>query len=903
MASVEAPTKFSEYTIPEVDESVFHPRPIAGVPPIAGGNVPGHKTDFSSLSSQMTIESQQMLTPYSQQQMPSQQHQQQQQHLDKLSMDVMLHTQLSGTSFQGGITSLIPKARNIKVNDGKPHLDRADLKELEMDEIDLEKQRIKLMLYEQQKQEKESEGQGDVPSHTSNEQQIEVLEDAEKDEHCLSIEQLRQELESLDQIVSDQKKKYRETKMAREREEQNLRQAEKELDMERINPNDQQQWHIEQKRRLREREKLKSKQNELLQHLQYNEHRAKNKLKAIEAQAADIREQLQKVEAAVAATAQQNVQQEINSHSPTQAKHSSGSFKGGYDMFPSKLTSNDRQRMDKRTDEPSAAASCVIKWDLDGSKSTPAHAISCESMSTAISEQPELNFARELATTISESLLTEPTQDDPAPTKWPPSSFGSRPVSGGLLPSDDFFSTKSHSRNTLITEPDDIFLNQEKRLQQRDHPPSMAGAVDTMESSLPPLRCVPNERDFTHGQQMSRGYRPPGDEAQQLQQPTAFRHAHRLPAQQNQVAHSTEPAWSSISKQVGGGGEREMIWSEQAATHYDVPASVRAAYQHQQLQSNRQHSRHQKSRGTSGGRNQTPSGMAVADLPSLDRPVQDAPRLVNGATTGAPDVIPVSYSPASPHGHLHTSPTSGMQQRHVTGSESVTGVAGPPRSPNYPIYDVPPSPSEREPKLTGIGYNPVPSSPVALSHQQKTVMNFPLQHQMNINSHMTGHVTSSSGMPPSSPVADNIYDQPRSTAVRSSHSFRSTATNGPLYDIPASARRSAGFEGGVAIIKQDSQRQSPSLLVNHPAPVDHGVPPRGGEKSVHNLTPVLSKSKPISSHRYGISKPGMGHSYSRGRPDHMQQIDKAKQYMDSRSYRNQGGVRHPERIQRQQTDL
>ena len=877
-AMSESPTKFSEYTIPEMDEPVFHPRPVLGAPPITS-NAPGHKNTFSSLSSQMTVESQQMLTPFSQQQTPSQQ--QQQQHLDKLSMDVMLHTQLSGASIQGGITSLIPKfnqAKNVKTCDGKPHLDRADLKELDMDEIDLEKQRIRLMFYEQQRQEKEKK---ETSCHR-NSGSVEVLEGTtDKEDHCLSTEQLRQELESLDQIVSDQKKKYREIKMAREREEQNLKQAEKELYMERVNPNDQHQWHVEQKRRLREIEKLKSEQNERLQQIQYNEHRAKNKLKAIEAQATLIRQQLQKAEAAAMAAAK-SVPQDVSSRSPSQAK---SGFKGGYDVFPSKLPSNDRPRAEERCVDQSATSN-TIEWDIDGSKCVPAHAISFESMSTAIMfDQPEI--ARELATTISESILTEPTQDDPAPTKWPPNGFGSR----GLLPNEDFFSTKSHSRNTLITESDDIFLNQDKRMR-REHPQSMV-TMDTIDSSLPSLGSM-DDREFTHIQQTSRGYPQVGDKVPSLRRTT------RMPsntAQQNQLVHSHDP-WNSVnSKQLPGGGEREVGRGEQVPSHYDVPAQVRAAYQLHPPTSNRQHGRYQRNRGTSSSRNQTPSStMATSDLPSLDRPVQDAPRLVNGNSTGAPDVVPVSYSPVSPH--LHSSPVPGMQQRQVTGSESVMGSSvPPPRSPSFPIYDVPPPSNEKE-RFLGVNYNPTSSSPVPTSHQHDPA----LQHQKNISSHMTGHVTTSGGMPPSSPAADNIYDQPRSSISRSSHSFRSTGTSGALYDVPASARRSAVYEGGVASLKQDSQ--SPSHLPNHVS-ADHSIPLRvgGGEKSVPNATPVFSKSKPTSSHRYGISKPGMGHSYSRGRPDHMQQIDKAKQYMDSRSYRNQGGVRHPERIQRQQTDL
>ena len=895
--STEPPTKFSEYMIPEMDEPVFRPRPVVGLPP-GSGNIGGQqKNVFSSLSSQMTVESQQMLTPYSQQQTPSQQLQQQQ-HLDRLSMDVMLHTQLSGTSMQGGITALIPnfkQTKNAKLADGRSHLERADLKELEMDEIDLEKQRIRLMFYEQQKQEKANAKQIEVDN--VRDEPVEIVDDVEKEEPSLSMEQLRQELESLDQIVTEQKKKYREIKMAREREEQRLKQAEKELFMECVNPNDQHQWHVEQKRRLREIEKLKSEQNERLQQIQYDEHRTKNKLKAMEAQATVIRQQLQKAEAAVEA---QSIPLDLNSRSSSQGKlHSTGGgFKRGYDVFPTKMTCNDRHRAEEPTIDHSAAGN-TIEWDIDGTKSVPAHAISFESMSTAITfDQPEI--ARELATTISESLLTEPTQDDPTPSKWPLSGYSSRPMSSGLLPSEDFFSTKSHSRNTLITDSDDIFLNQDDR-QRRDHPQSMV-TMDAMENSLPSLRSM-EERNVAHGHQIARGYPQAGDEVQ-----TAFRRINRPTpngAQHNQVLHAHEQAWNGGSKQTGA--EREVVRNEQAATHYDVPARARAAYQLHQPPSNRQqqHGRHHRGRGTSAARNQSSSGTAVTDVPSLDRPVQDAPRLVNGSSSGAPDVVPVSYSPASPH--LHTSPAPTPQQHQVTGSELMMGGVSvpPPRSPtSYPIYDVPPPSNERE-RFLGVDYSqrpPAPCSPVSVvssSHQQNTASFDALHHQAIINSHVTGHVTAPGVIPPSSPAADNIYDRPRSAVLQSPHSFSSTSgTNIPVYDVPASARRSAGYEGGVVIPKQDFP--VPSHQPNHQS-ADHNAPARVGdrERTVSHTQPIMPKSKPVPSHRYGISKPGMGHSYSRGRPD----LDKAKQYIDIRAYRNQGGARHPERIQRQQTDL
>ena len=679
--------------------------------------------------------------------------------------------------------------------------------------------------------------------------------------------------------------------MAREREEQSLKQAEKELFAE-ISPNDQHQWHVEQKRRLREREKLKSEQNERLKHLQNDEHKAKNRLKAIEAQTAVIRQQLQRAEA-VKGFPQQN-------RSPTQAKHSSvsGGFIGGYDVFPSKLPSDERPRGEERAVDQSA----VVEWDLgglEGSTSITARVMSVESMSTAMTfDQPEI--ARELATTISASVLTdEPTQDDSYPSKGPPCGYSARPVSGGYLHNvnDDFFSTESHSRNTLITEPDEnIFLNQDERLR-REHLQSMV-TIESVDSSLPSLRSMDDSgRDFAHSGHQSaivRGYNQQlaRDEIQHQQQ-LAFRRTNKLPSSGGQSSNHTHER-----------GERDVLQNDQTSVHYDVPADARAAYNqrshhhHQPNSSNsRQHGRHHhhRPRGSSATTNTSAGRNRAMDLPSLDHPVQDAPPpLVKGSPSGAPDVVPVSYSPASPL-PSHMSPSLGIQQRHVTGSESVTAASvQPPRSPNFAIYDVPPSRNERD-KYLGAGYSAQPSSPISVQpspHHEPA--NFPLQHQ--VSSHMTNHVT---GVPPpSSPIAptDNIYDQPRSVAaLHSSHSPRPTTGigNGPLYDVPASAQRSAGYEGAIVHTKQEHQAN-----IANSSHLDQHSAVREREGNIANSAP---KSKAVSSHRYGISKSGMGHSYSRGRPDQVQQIDKAKQYMVSRSYRQQSGAGR--NIQRQQTDL
>ena len=134
-------SKFSDYSA----EPEYHPPPPPkSAPPVTVVPQMSYKDAFNDNS----LHSQQMsssLTPYSQQNMTSQPGQ-----LDKLSTDVMYHTPQSGASLPG-ISSIMP--RLLHGRDGKPYLGRVHLKELDGDEIDLVKQRIKLMFYEKKHEE------------------------------------------------------------------------------------------------------------------------------------------------------------------------------------------------------------------------------------------------------------------------------------------------------------------------------------------------------------------------------------------------------------------------------------------------------------------------------------------------------------------------------------------------------------------------------------------------------------------------------------------------------------------------------------------------------------------------------------------------------------------------------
>jgi len=387
---------------------------------------PRIRDEFSSISSQLTMESQPMLTPFSQGQTSSQQ---QHQHLDKLSMDVMQHTQLSGSSFQG-ITSLIPRINN-KGKTTTPgdlsHLGRKGLKEFEMDDIALEKQRLQLMFYEQQKQKEQSElkemSSKEVAPLSDDQNDDDDIEDGN-----LSQEQLRQELESLEEMVVAQRKKYREVKFSREREELKLKEIEhkfREQDMNVgtfvLSSGDHKRWL------LRELEKLKNDQNMTIQQFQYSERRAKTKLKAYETQASELRQQLC-----------------ISTPSAPSPSLASRAAHDTYDVVPSKLTSeHSKKSSSKNGQEPPSSTASELNWsDLPSSKtfsSAPARAKSIEDMSAAVFEPPDL--AREPMNTISASCLTEPTQDEPRHSHWPP--YKSNHRSGSAA-----YSTESHGQNS-----------------------------------------------------------------------------------------------------------------------------------------------------------------------------------------------------------------------------------------------------------------------------------------------------------------------------------------------------------------------------------------------------------------------------------------------------------------------
>lgn len=818
----EAPSKFSEYTTSSELENVLRSLPIR-VSTTDAHLLPYKDSTFSSLSSQLTLESQQMLTPYSQQQNPTQQQQQ----LDKLSMDVMMHTQLSGASMQGGITAILPRLNAMK-NAGQKaasHLDRSGLKELEMDEIDLEKQRIQLMFYEQQKQ----KGRNDSSVNQDN-----GMDDAQTNDEGLSEDDdpttlLKQELESLEQIVSDQRKKYREIKFSREREELNLRKIEmkfRETELMNgtftLNPNDQHRWQAEQKKKLREFERLKKEQKERLQQIEYNEHRARSKLKACETQVNETREQLKNMLASDQASSSA-----VSSARPEYQ---------AYDV-PSKLVS-DREAVSHQTaphrgrNADHSTTTANTDWDWNSKSVDSSRMMSVENMSMTTFEPPDI--AREIIHTMSESNLTEPTQDDSRPVRGTTSYF---------KPPPELYATDS--RITLDIDRDELMSQQDDRLRRgfkEDQGPSLS-TVDTMDT----FGLKNGERETHYPSFEPTSERVPVMMRRQQQPvngnvPTHNRvddlHIYDEPPSESSTSRNKPPLSSTVA-------------ANPHAT-YDVPTAAKAIYMQPRSVTGHHYSRNSRSRNA-----QRPGLQHIP--PTMEYPVQDNSR------TAVPDVVPSSHGSVSP---WNTNP---LHQRQVVGGERNESPGGRlhqdqqsnPQSPSgYSHYAVP---TAREGANSSSSVDPT-VSPVP-AHQSPV----PLQQQ--------GLVLKSPTAEGRSPT--NIYDHPKPNRVSSPRS--PIATSKATYDHNRMTHRTG--------LVQDASNT-------------HNAPMMADTHAKSTPIPKPKMSSNASVHRYGISRPGMGgRSYIKGRPEPVQQmpLDKLKQYMD-RSYKNQG-TRHPERIQRQQTEL
>lgn len=345
LGSLEAQTtsdsvsKFSDYSA----EPEYSVPPPQSAPPASRLS---YKDAFSMGSSVCNSSSQQMsnsLTPYG----PSQQ-------MDKLSTDVMYHTPQSGASLSG-ISSIMP--RLLHGRGGKPYLGRIHLKELDGDEIDLEKQRIKLMFYEKKKEDRElreeeeeqheeggSSQAQDAPSasdsrkaypnspppqtttNPSTAHQFDIptsLEEGHSNGYSAFSDTetqptdpklLIQELQALEHAVSELRHRSKELNVAREREYRDLKRAEVEFqEREFREPEDggvagggggssssagggsgqRERWQKEQKKRFRHLERYRAAQTDKMQKMDTEERWIAAKLKEYEYRIYELRQQLE----------------------------------------------------------------------------------------------------------------------------------------------------------------------------------------------------------------------------------------------------------------------------------------------------------------------------------------------------------------------------------------------------------------------------------------------------------------------------------------------------------------------------------------------------------------------------------------------------------------------------------
>ena len=279
---MEASTRYSDYS----QELEYHRQPLPAGSAV-GQSHPHHGNpltygDTFNLSSQSALQSQSFPpVTMSQQRVTAQ---------DRLSMDVLQHTQPSSASLSG-VGAVLAKVKAssaiIGGKDDAHFLLSSDLKDLEMDDVELEKQRIHLLLYEEQKEKELTTGK---MKELFLEQEIKVSEEELR---------LRKELLSIEDMIVQQKKRFKDLKYNREREERRLKETEKQLQdiiVQTALLTGDQQRQLEQKQRQSELEQRKRDHDKRVQYLLGNEHASKIKVLALDSNAKEIREQLQKYE-------------------------------------------------------------------------------------------------------------------------------------------------------------------------------------------------------------------------------------------------------------------------------------------------------------------------------------------------------------------------------------------------------------------------------------------------------------------------------------------------------------------------------------------------------------------------------------------------------------------------------
>ena len=871
-------SKFSDFSA----EPDYSAPPLKSAPPVAVHPHMSYKDAFNAcLSSQQMSNS---LTPYSQQQIPSQPG-----HLDKLSMDVLYHTQQSGASLSG-ISSIVPQL--LQAKGGKPYLGKVHLKELDGDEIDLEKQRIKLMFYEKKNEERtlceeeessptqeagtvspqkaftsSSPPNAHQPHTDLEEERGNVLFDG--DGEIPETRDLLQELETLEHMAAEQRRRCKELKYARERESLNLKKAEVEFqEQELLEPAaggamstsiiHQERWQKEQKKRLRQLERFRAEQKDRMQKIEAEEHRAKNKLKAFETNIHDIKQRLEALvnELSICPSSESHAQPYHSDVLPSQLNMVEGpssrtngiSFTNFTDEFELQDDQFFRPTIDSDQGMPPER-----EWPKDTSaKPNQGQFISTESInsSSLVGGNEPPDFSREIVNTISESTnMTEPTQDEPVPSRWTskyvPNStdqYAAEFLSKYSYSDDEFFMddrrTKLEPEIPIDTHP--FNSTSEKDLQRSPH------HLDHLSTGLPVT---------TH----TTGY-----------------HNHRGINGGSAVDHPLNKESEALRSQQWG-PRRNKPPPPPVSDKPQNYTSVRAGHHYSRSNRPRMHNRNQPNSNDNMG---SVSGVSIASSHT------NADFLNSMTPAPTPDVVPVTHS-SSPTASKIPSPSSKSpaQRTRETNNSPLSRITDQDSVPHSPSY-LAPTP------YSPYGEHPSPHPPYSVP-STGTSSNGPTVYDVPRKSRNKPLMWVS---------AAAIYDQPKPIPSSPKHQTNHVTT--PLPSTSSSPQPSYGSNEP----NRSPYHAKPHEHTNHfsshdqhydvPKPVQDQNRPTiiSSDRDIARQTATNAAAHPYQYH--GLpTKPPAPRSYSRGRLE-------ALGYPADRGFRGQvTRPMHPQRVQRQQTEL
>ena len=861
-------SKFSDYSA----EPEYNVAPPQSAPPVS---TISYKDAFSVNNSLCSQQMSSSLTPYG----PSQQ-------LDKLSTDVMYHTPQSGASLTG-ISSIMP--RLLQGRGGKPYLGRIHLKELDGDEIDLEKQRIKLMFYEKKKEERvlrEEEEMSfqaqDAPSPANSRKlypaspppqppvstahQFEIptsLEEghsngftafSDAEVQPQDPKQLLQELETLEHMVSEQRRRCKELSFAREKENLDLKKAEVEFkERELLNPGpgaggtsvsmtQQERWQKEQKKRLRQLEQYRLAQRDKMRRMEAEERHATARLEAYEYQIYEIRQQLEALGSHPASSAASAAI--VESHLQSYSHHSRPSERGFSRTNSGCSTSfaGDMQTREDKMFQPIAEADETKperEWpQQDHQKPNPARFVSTESINSSSvvgpTEVPE--FSREIVNTISESTnMTEPTQDDlPIPT----GGWGSKYVAN----SDDPYAGEYASKYTYS---DDEFFMDDRRVFKSEVPINAHYPYPGSD------RVSSYHRDH-QSPRLLNGHVPPsyhngeGPFLEHSSGDEEFRPQHwGGPPQQSKKKHPLPSMSEKQQSYNSGRTDHHYSRSSRPRLHHrnqppHTADNLSTASGSSSYVAN-QNGEYLKSTSSKISSPTSTKFSAEAGHHLMSAPHPHSPGL------GPPS--PSSYSPFRDHPPLPPPTTQHIYSVPNTSSGNLSPTA---------VYDIP-----RKSNGKSAASSPAP----AIYDHPRPSTSSPL-HMLN---HTAPSSPSSSLPPPSTITAVSPHDPIPHSPFSKSHdrpSYPTAPSHDQHYDIP---------KPKVGSLPSEMVRQPPTLL--------------SSDRDLARQTASNMAAHPYQYH--GLpTKPMAPRSYSRGRQD----------YGGDRGGRGQNS-RPPQRVQRQQTEL